>query len=89
MLTKDQKVKKLEIQLASYKIQDLISRTFQQNIKNHTPNYGDTVKEIESTLKELRGNLQDNLTEYSSSLFTSQEISNIETTLSGSALYGS
>lgn len=89
MLTKDQKVKKLEILRNSYAIQDIISKTLDENVKRSTPNYGETKGEIRLILKEHTTQLEEGIAQYSASLFDAAELSNLETVLSGSALYGS
>ena len=89
MLTKQQKVKKLEIQLASYKIQTLISKTLDQNVNSNTPNFGETKREIRQNLREYTTILEEELALPSSSLFDATELSNLETIISGSILYGS
>lgn len=89
MLTKDQKVKKLEILRNSYVIQDITSKTLDENVKRNNPNYGDTKKEIRLKLREHSTQLEEGISQYSASLFDATELSNFETVLSGSALYGS
>jgi hypothetical protein len=89
MLTKDQKVKKLEIQKLSYDIQTLISKTLEENINRNTPNFGETKREVRKNLAQYTQELNKSITEYSSSLFDATELANFETVISGSALYGS
>ena len=89
MLTKDQKVKKLKILHTSYVIQDITSKTLDENVKRSTPNYGETKREIRLKLKEHNTQLEEGIAQYSASLFDAAELSNFETVLSGSALYGS
>lgn len=89
MLTKDQKVKKLEIQKLSYDIQTLISKTLEENVNKNTPNFGETKGEVRKNLAQYTQELNNSITEYSSSLFDATELANFETVISGSALYGS
>ena len=89
MLTKDQKVKKLEIQKISYDIQTLISKTLEKNVNINTPNFGETKEEVRKNLEQYTQELNKSITEYSSSLFDATELANFETVISGSALYGS
>lgn len=89
MLTKEQKVKKLEILRNSYVIQDITSKTLDENVKRNNPNYGVTKKEIRLKLREHSTQLEEGIAQYSASLFDATELSNFETVLSGSALYGS
>jgi hypothetical protein len=89
MLTKEQKVKKLETQQISYKIQALVSKTLDENVKSNTPNFGESKGEVRANLNNLTQELESKITEYSASLFDATELSNFETVLSGSALYGS
>lgn len=88
MLTKDQKVKKLEILNNSYSIQSLISKTIEKNIESNSPDYGDNLKEILFSLRDYTMDLKQGI-QFSSSLFSDDELANIQTVLTGSALYGS
>lgn len=88
MLTQDQKVKKLEILLNSYNIQSLISKTIEENIESNSPNYGDSLKEIRFSLRDYTMGLRQGI-QVSSSLFSVDELDNIQIVLTGSALYGS
>lgn len=89
MLTKDQKVKKLEIQQTSYKIQTLVSKTLDENVNSNTPNFGETKREVRQNLREYTNMLEEELALPSSSLFDTTELSNLETVVSSSILYGS
>ena len=88
MLTKDQKAKKLEILSNSYNIQSLISKTIEENIESNSPDYGDNLKEIRFSLRDYTINLKQGI-QFSSSLFSGDELANIQIVLTGSALYGS
>lgn len=88
MLTKDQKAKKLEILSNSYNIQSLISKTIEENIESNFPDYGDNLKEIRFSLRDYTMDLKQGI-QFSSSLFSDDELANIQTVLTGSALYGS
>jgi len=88
MLTKNQKIKKLEILSNSYKIQSLISKTIEENIESNSPDYGDNLKEIRFSLRDYTMDLKQGI-QFSSSLFSDDELANIQTVLTGSALYGS
>lgn len=88
MLTQDQKVKKLEILGNSYNIQSLVSKTIEENIKSDSPNYGNSLKEIRFSLRDYTMGLRQGI-QVSSSLFSDDELTNIQTVLTSSALYGS
>lgn len=88
MLTQEQKVKKLEILGNSYNIQSLISRTIEENIKSDSPSYGDNIKQVRTSLRNYTQNLYEGI-RVSSSLFSDDELANIQTVLTGSTLYGS
>ena len=88
MLTKDQKAKKLEILSNSYNIQSLISKTIEENIESNSPDYGNNLKEIRFSLRDYTMDLKQGI-HFSSSLFSDDELANIQTVLTGSALYGS
>lgn len=89
MLTKQQKVKKLEIQQASYKIQTLVSKTLDENVNRDVYPFGETKREVRQTLREYTNVLEEELALPSSSLFDTTELSNLETVVSSSILYGS
>ncbi len=88
MLTQDQKVKKLEILENSYNIQSLVSKTIEENIERTSPNYGNSLKEIRFSLRDYTIGLTQGI-QLSSSLFNDNELANIQTVLTSSALYGS
>lgn len=88
MLTKQQKIKRLEIQQASYRIQTLTSKTLDENVNLDAPNFGETKKEIRNNLEEYTSILKDEVALPSSSLFNASELSNLTTVISGSILYG-
>lgn len=88
MLTKDQKIKRLEIQQASYKLQTLTSKTLDENVKLDAPNFGETKKEIRTNLQEYTSIIRNEVNLPSSSLFNSSELSILTTVISGSILYG-
>tara|TARA_R110000744_G_scaffold359110_2_gene466336 strand:- start:519 stop:785 length:267 start_codon:yes stop_codon:yes gene_type:complete len=88
MLTKEQKLKKLEILSNSYNIQYLVSKTIEENIESYSPNYGDNLKEVRVNLRDYTRGLEQGI-QFSSSLFSSNELSSIQTVLTSSTLYGS
>lgn len=89
MLTKEQKVKKLNILHASYSIQSLVSKTLNENIKSSYANFGETKREVRENLIRYTNVLEEELALPSSSLFDATELSNLETVVSSSILYGS
>lgn len=88
MLTKQQKIKRLEIQQASYRVQTLTSKTLDENVNLDAPNFGETKKEIRNNLEEYTSVLKDEVALPSSSLFNASELSNLTAVISGSILYG-
>lgn len=88
MLTQKQKAKKLEILMNSYNIQSLVSKTIEENIESNSPDYGDNLKEVRFNLGNYTRNLEQGI-QFSSSLFNDNELANIQTVLTSSALYGS
>ncbi len=88
MQTHQQKIKKLEILSNSYNIQSLISKTIEENIKSNSPSYGDNIREVRTSLRTYTQNLHEGI-QVSSSLFSDDELANIQTVLTGSTLYGS
>ena len=89
MLTQEQKRKKQQIQEVSYKIQDITSRTLQQNVDIYFTDYGETKPEVRKTLRSYTSELEEYISEYSASLFNATELTNFDTVISGSILYDS
>ena len=87
MLTLEQKRKKQEINEISYKIQDITSRTVEQNINYEFVDYGSSIKEIRTNLRYYTNELEEHLSEHSGSLFNETELTNLLTVVSSSAAY--
>lgn len=87
MLTLEQKRKKQEINEISYRIQDIISRTVEQNINYEFVDYGSSIQEIRTNLRDCTNELEEHILQYSGSLFNATELNNLLSVVSSSAAY--
>jgi len=87
MLTLEQKRKKQEINEISYKIQDITSRTVEQNLDYEYTDYGSSIKEIRTNLRYYTNELEEHISQYSGSLFNTTELNNLLLVVSSSAAY--
>ena len=89
MLTLEQKRKKQEINELSYTIQDISSRTVKENVNYEFQDYGNSIEEVRTNLRNYTSELEEHITQYSGSLFNATELTNLRTVVSSSIVYDS
>ena len=89
MLTLEQKRKKQEINELSYTIQDISSRTIKENVNYEFIDYGNSIEEVRTNLRNYTSELEEYITQYSGSLFNATELTNLRTVVSSSVVYDS
>ena len=89
MLTLEQKRKKQEINELSYTIQDISSRTIKENVNYEFIDYGNSIEEVRTNLRNYTSELEEYITQYSGSLFNASELTNLRTVVSSSVVYDS